>query len=358
VRGLTRHRRQRGLTLIELMISLAIGLILVAGLALLFSQQSSTQAELEKSSRQIENGRYAMQLLKDDLQLAGYYGEFYNTAALTVPTVLPDPCLSAVADLTSAMAFPVQGYNAPTSLSTLMPSCGLSSANFKAGTDILVLRRADTTAITSGPTAGQVYLQTGLTVSGDVLSFVMGMPASNVIDTTQFNLRTRTGTVAPLRKYLVHIYYISPCSVPANGSTCSSTNTDDGGVSVPTLKRMELSVAGGAPTFTTMPLVEGIENMQLTYGMDTSVGGLPNPDAEDGVPDSEVDDVATVANWVNVMTVRIHLLARNNEASVGYKDDRTYQLGGVTTTATNDRFKRHVFSQMVRVVNTNARRQQ
>src|SRR5512140_3427838 len=85
-------RHQRGMTLIEWMISITIGLILLAGLGALIAQQSRTQAELDKSSRQIENGRYAMQLLQDDIQLAGYYGEYSAVAGLPVPATLPNPC--------------------------------------------------------------------------------------------------------------------------------------------------------------------------------------------------------------------------------------------------------------------------
>ena len=344
-------RRQRGITLIEFMVSITIGLILVAGLTLLFAQQSSTQAELERSSRQIENGRYAMTLLREDIQLAGYYGEYSDVSKLTVPTALPDPCATAVADLSAAMPFPVQGYDAPTSMPAALTACQLNSANYLPGTDILVVRHADITTFASGLTAGQAYLQSGLNNLKNELKYVMGTAAGTTVDTSVFNLIKKDDTVAPLRKYLVHIYFISPCSVPANGSTCSSAKTDDGGTSVPTLKRLELSAAGGVAKFSLVPLVEGIENMQVDYGFDAAAG--------DGSPDSYVKDAVAVADWANVMALRINLLARNNERSAGHVDNKTYNLGlHGTTTATSDAFKRHVFSQLVRVVNPSARRDQ
>ena len=61
------------------------------------------------------------------------------------------------------------------------------------------------------------------------------------------------------------------------------------------------------------------------------------------------------------MALRLHLLARNNEKSPGYQDNKTYSLGlsGTVTPAGGDaQFKRHVFSQAVRVVNVSARRDQ
>lgn len=344
-----RHRshlrpRQRGMTLVELMVSITIGLFLLAGLAVLYQHQSGAQSELEKSSRQIENGRYAMQLLRDDIELAGYNGQYAGPG--TVPALLPDPCATATATLTSALALPIQGYDAPSG--GALP-CGINAANYKAGTDILVVRRADIDAVTGALAIGQVYLQSGLTQPlKQAVSFVIGTAASTTVDTTMFNLVQKDNSVATLRKYLVHVYYISPCSVPTNGSTCSAANTDDGGVSIPTLKRMELSLSGGAPQFISVPLVEGIENMQIDYGVDAD---------NDGSPDSFVTSPSATADWANVTALRVNLLVRNNDRSAGYSDSKTYNLGlAGNTTAINDNFKRHVFSQLIRVVNPSSRR--
>lgn len=374
------QRYQRGSTLVEWMVSITIGLILLAGLTTLIAQQSSTQAELEKSSRQIENGRYAMQLLNDDIQMAGYYGEFSNVAGLTVPAALPDPCPVplnvpiAVGVLDAAMIFPVQGYEAPTT--TDLPAC-IDAANHVDGTDILVVRRTDTATLTiasaASAAAGQVYLQSGLVPSGLVFEKKMGTGGT----TSGFTLLTQakpatpaasgipaTSAVpaapAPLRKFLVHIYFVSPCSVMADGERCKTS--DDGGKPIPTLKRVELSASG---TMSTTPLVEGIENMQIDYGID-SIGN-------DGSPDGQLlATPATVADWSNVVALRVHLLTRNNEASAGYVDPKTYAMGfksaasaATTQTVTpstdtygNDvrSYKRRLFSQLIRVVNPSSRR--
>jgi type IV pilus assembly protein PilW len=352
-------RHQRGMTLIEWMVSITIGLILLVGLSALIAQQSSTQAELERSSRQIENGRYAMQLLQDDIELAGYFGEYAGAAGLPLPSALPNPCLVGAAALSTALPFPIQGYDSPgASLPAAFSDCPLNAANHVDGSDILVVRRVDPATVTGLLTVGQPYLQSGLSASGSQFLSVLATAAGTTVDLAVFNLKKKDGTTASLRKYLVHIYFLSPCSVPANGSTCSAANTDDGGVSVPTLKRLELSEAG----MTTVPLVEGIEKMQIDYGFDTTGDGAPDSYAEDAAPfaawdPATVSDPTSVTHWGNAMTLRIHLLARNNERSGGYQDTKTYNLGlDGTTTATNDGFKRRVFSQLVRVVNVSSRR--
>ena len=78
-------RKQQGMSLIELMISITIGMVVMTAVALVFVNTSRARAEVERTSRQIENGRYAIELLSDDLRLAGFYGEL-NTSTLTTPS--------------------------------------------------------------------------------------------------------------------------------------------------------------------------------------------------------------------------------------------------------------------------------
>lgn len=363
-------RRQRGSTLVEWMVSITIGLILLAGLTTLIAQQSNTQAELEKSSRQIENGRYAIQLLNEDIQMAGYYGEFSNVAGLTVPGALPDPCDVVVANIDAAMVFPVQGYDSPATTTGLL-SC-IDPLNHVDGTDILVVRSVETATLTIAAAAsaagGQVYLQSGLTPSGLVFEKAMGTGAT----TSVFTLLTQAkpaipaasgipaipavpAAPAPLRKFQVHIYFVSPCSVMSNGSTCITS--DDGGKPIPTLKRVELSASGNNTTMSTTPLVEGVENMQIDYGIDSA--------GNDGAPDGQLLAVpAAVADWANVVALRVHLLTRNNESSAGYVDPKTYEMGynsagnvqTVTPATAAQSYKRRLFSQLIRVVNPSSRR--
>ena len=355
-------RHQRGMTLVEWMVSMTVGLILLAGLTTLIAQQSSTQAELEKSSRQIENGRYAMQLLNEDIQMAGYYGEFSNVAGLAAPGVLPDPCLKTIVGIEPAMPFQVQGYDSPATTSLLL-AC-INSNDHVPGTDILVVRRVSsadsdtvTPAVAASAAGGQIYLQSGLTLPG--LEFTKKMATGAT--TSEFTLLNKDGvTLASLRKFLVRIYFVSPCSVPS-GSNCS--NAADGGKPIPTLKMLELSAAGNTTTMITTPLVEGIENMQIDYGIDTT---------GDGAPDGQyVATTAAVADWANLVALRVHLLARSTESSAGYLDPKTSSLGydsaaaAQTVTPATDAYgnnvrsyKRRLFSQLIRVVNPSSRRDQ
>ena len=370
--GRSGRARQRGLSLIEFLIAITLGLMIVAALTLLIAQQSATQAEFEKSSRQIENGRYAMQILNDEIQLAGYYGEFFDVASLPLPGALPDPCSTTVADISLAMKYAVQGYDSPASPAGLV-SC-IDPANHVPGTDILVVRRTDTTTLTlaaaaSGAT-GQIYLQAGTlppTVGASGLVRLMGKGSD--VGGGLFNLRKR-GPEEPsfLRKFLVNIFFVSPCSVPV-GATC--TSAADGGKPIPTLKMVALTTVGGAVAFTTTPLVEGIENLQIDYGFDNVMVVGTIPPVGDGSPDGQYLSTApavVLEQWAQVVALRVHVLARNNESSPGYSDAKTYSLGykngasAQQVTASTDSygnnvlaFKRRVFSQAIRLVTASDR---
>ena len=81
--------KQPGMSLIELLVAIAIGSILMVGLLTVFSNSSRSHRELEKSSQLIENGRYAIDLLYEDLRHSGYYGHFFDLG--TPPSTLPNP---------------------------------------------------------------------------------------------------------------------------------------------------------------------------------------------------------------------------------------------------------------------------
>ena len=340
-------RRQRGLSLVELMISLTIGLILLAGITTLIVRQSTTRGELEKSSRQIENGRYAMQILSDDIEHAGFYGEHSPTSA-TVFNAPSDPCDTTVANLgwnSATPAIPVSVYGYPWDATT--PSC---LTNRKPGTAILVLRRTKTDT-DAAPDGASTYLQVSR-CNSDTSKFVLG--------TGGFTLKQKDCVAsAPLHKYIVRIYYISTCS-----------NCGTGGDSIPTLKMVEFM--NGAQT--TIPLVEGIEYMHFDYGVDylplSNTDGaadcyFPNPSSITAAQKTACETATgtagvftdTATNWSNVVTVRASLLARNTEATAGYTDNKSYTLGSSAVPAINDSYKRHVYSQLVRVVNISGRRE-
>jgi len=340
--------RQAGLSLLELMIAITIGLFLLVGLVSVFATSNQTYMDLSRAAQQIENGRFAVQVLSDDVAHAGFYGRYSQPG--TIPGLLPDPCVNNnVLSLQAAMALPLQGYDAPAA--SPIAAC-LPAANHVAGTDILVIRRADSTMsagdATSIPaaalTAGNIYLQGNADPDGaPLIAVATGAQAG---DQAAFPLKNKDVTFfSPIRKYHVHIYFVAPCSVPAGGGAVCTGANDDNGRPIPTLKRIELTSNG---VMSVIPLVEGIENFQVDYGIDTD---------KDGVPDGAYITAPTVANWADVVAVRINVLARNLEPTNGYTDAKTYDMGAGGTSTPGGAYKRHVYNAVIRIVNPASRRE-
>jgi type IV pilus assembly protein PilW len=309
--------RSAGFSLVELMIAMTLGLILLAGVVSIVVNTSASFNELNKASRQLDNGRYAIQVLREDIRHAGYYGEFY---ALAQPGVAPDPCDTSQAGLLNGMRLPVQGY---TDGAGLAAGCAPGRV---AGSDVLVVRRAATVAT---PTAAMVAADFYLQARTETLVLDNGP-----YDMLRFNLTNRDGSVADIRRYLVHIYYIRDCSV------CSG-----GGDGIPTLVRRELQ-GGNFNTITA--IAEGIETLRIAYGFDNNGDGTVNTLSSDSTS-------LSLNNWFDLMTLEVGVLARSVDPSPGHTDLKSYTLAGVTLTPGGN-FKRHAYTSLARLVNPGDRR--
>ncbi len=334
---------QGGYSLVELMIALTLSLLVLIGLIATFVDSSKNRDEVERANQQIESGRYALQTLVDDLRLAGYLAEFdAGKAGLGLPLSLPDPCAFDLPTLRIALPLHVQGYDNGAALTCL--------SGVRPNTDILVVRRASS-CVSGAPgcaaVAGAPYFQAALCSSAAQL----GSPTATDwyrldTDVTKLDrLQRDCATPAAARQFLTRIYFIDSNNQPGDG--------------IPTLKRAELSAGG----FAVVPIAEGIQDLQLEYGIDTDNDGVPNAFSADPGSFNACAGAACVANWANVVAVKINLLARNSTPSAGYTDRKTYALGlqasGAANTVGpfNDGYKRHVFRGEVRLNNPAGRRE-
>ena len=358
------RRSMQGISMVELMIAMVLGLIVLAGLASIFANSSAARSEMERSSRQIENGRFAMELISDDLRMAGFYGEL-NVRSVTATAALQDPCSVDPVVWARALSVGIQGYDNGVGAPTCMPG------DLKPGTDILVVRRAGTceagAAGCDAAANGLPYVQVSKCSPENVGGLGTSTPykigirggtvvgqqiVAGIIPLANFNLHLRNCTAtAGIRRYYVRIYYIS---------------TDNGnGVAIPTLKRLDLRPTAGSPDWVVTPLVEGIEELNIEYGMDTNADGAPDFYNTDPNTFTNAGACATCnpySNWFNVVTARVSLLARNIDPSPNYTDTKTYTIGrnaaGADVTVTpGGAYRRHAYTGLVRVVNIAQRRE-
>lgn len=382
---------QEGISLVELMVSIAVGLLIVAAMIAIFINTNRTNSEMAKANSQIENGRFAIQLLENEIVHAGFWGTYVpkfddltqTTAPTDTPNAVPDPCLTfnttnwTTTHKNNLVGIPTQTYEGST-----FGTCSL--ANKKSNTDVLIARHADTclpdAANCEADTLGKLYFQAGRCGSE---SYVLDCESSSVTgcstaSTLTLHSRDCT-TTAEKRKYISTLYYIRDYAIV----------TGDG---IPTLVRSQFDLSGTTLAHQSVqPLIEGIEGFRVELGIDNvsdsgasvdysaavnwaNPSNLTSPtNRGDGVADTFIrcttHDTAPciAANLANTVAVKIFLLSRSKETSPGYSSNKTYCLGtpnsdGTCPTAVklgpySDSYKRHVFTTTIRLNNVSGRRE-
>ena len=319
--------QQSGVTLVELMVAMTLGLLVLAVVTTVFGASSANRSTLERSGRLAENASYALEVMSDEIRLAGYFGE---TSLVGVAWQDPDPCATAMtaqgwSRLPFNVPLPIAGYAA----ADAVPAC---LASRKPGTPVIVLHYLNIEPTALADVGGGYFVQSSK-CSADASAMIY----SN--DKNAFTLRKLDcTTLADIRQIVSRAYYISTCSECAGDST-------------PTLKRAELV----GDHVTVMPVVEGVENLQVEYGFDTNLDGsadvyLPTLSGNVGAADND---------WSNVVSAKLYLLMRTTQTEPGYVDStKTFDLGAAgVTRAANDGYKRLLLTSSVRLNNTAGRRE-
>ena len=366
--------RQRGLSLVELMVAIAISLVILAALVAMFVNTSRGSREFARANSMIESGRLAVQLLENDVVHAGYWGTYVpafddqtaSVAPVDEPTAVPDPCFAydpvAWDDVyvNSLIGIGIQAYDDAT-------VCAGIITDRQPNTDVLIVRHLETCVPGGGSpncdaaVAGRLYFQSTLCLTDPV--------PGRVLATVGFPyLRRDCATAADTRRFMSTIYYVRNYSVTA-------------GDGIPTLMRSQFDLSGITLEHQPpVPMIEGIEGFRVELGVDdlSETGDAVDYDAEidwsdpdtrttptnrgDGVPDGAFVRCTTavpctVDQLTNLTAVKVYILARSREPSQGMTDTKTYAMGGGFTLGPfDDAFQRHVFVTTMRLPNISGRR--
>ncbi len=300
-----RPRRTGGFTLVELMISITLGLLLSAAILQAFVATRSSYRVQEALSQIQVASRLAIHFIGKDMRMAGYMG----CASLDVdgPTsFVKDPDDDLIFNETTM----VVGFdNLPAN----------NDFEAVAGTDAVTVRMATASSLqlTGNMASDNANIQVSINelnlVNGDVIMITdcettdmfrattvsKGQGKVTIVHSNANNISNRLsktfGPDAELVGFESVSYYVRDTG---------RTTSDGAPIRALYVKRRTTGSGGLVPNGA--ELVEGVENMQITYGEDTN---------DDGSIDV-YRDASAVAAWERVVSVKIELLVASQEENV------------------------------------------
>ncbi|MEP7312676.1 MAG: PilW family protein [Pseudomonadota bacterium] len=338
-------RRMRGFSLIELMVSMALSLVLLAGaLSILYSSKVS-YSENERVARLQEAGRTVVELILRDARSAGYVG----CARPLRPEKYVNG-LTASASVLWNLRVPLAGYETSPGAGAWTPALNPLNAPLAApDSDVIVIRTTR---------QGQPVFRTNAPVTDPTLPISVDratnatVPAGTPMvigDCTGASAFVASGVTAvtPTTATISHIAGGTPGNATVSlGRAFKLLGAQV--VPVQTIIYYVRNNAAGLPALwqrvgSAAPqlLIEGVENIQITYGEDTT---------GDQLADAYVTADA-VGNWNNVISFSIAILVRSEDENGLDVDGRTYNLLGTNVGPFNDRRQRSVFTTTVTLRN-------
>lgn len=269
-----RFRRAAGFSLIELLIAITIGMVIVGAALSAYLGAAESGRLTTAESRMNEDAQTALDLLAQQIRMAGNNPKRPNYALATPRNPITNTfslrgCNSTFTNIKAVGATP-----AAADINSL--TCPVGSGTHS----IAVSYEADTFNTT--PAAG---------VPTDCIG--SALPAQNA-NVTQITSPTTTGPVAVVFYEADNRFYIETSATSGRPSLYCRGN-------------------GGAGT--PQPLIENIEDLQLTYGTSQAASGAGTVagylGATDFVDNTKVALATDRERWARVVTVRICVVARS-----------------------------------------------
>jgi type IV pilus assembly protein PilW len=342
--GMSLIKRQSGLSLVELLVAMALGLFLITGVVNVFlANKDSTQVETSLARLQ-ENGRIAMDLLVSDIQDSNYVG--CNSTQGNIVTMADDVTFDGTF-----------GYERLSgSWSPALPS-DLNSAfggTARVGSDVIRLQQGVRLPVTS---------------AADILTTSTGVPVAS--NPTCISLDDIVVIANCVTAHVFRVTNTPACDGSATSfefdasenTPASITTAYEAGTEVMQFQEKVWYVrdtgrrrtARNLPVFALYRLedgvenemVEGVEYLQVLYGQETAGGNLRYVPADDASLD-----------MAQVVSVRVALLMQSFEPVLDGPDNTAYQVldqsidsTGTTYTHSGDDTLRRVFQTTVMLRN-------
>ena len=315
-------RTQQGITLIELMIALVIGLLATGAMLKVYVDSSRLYRFNEGLARIQENGRFATEFIRRDARMAGFWG-CYHGASLT-NRITPGGAGYISYESSDITGTNNDGLNGADSItfSGAAGNAGTVNSNMAAADSAIPVNYTGTfkqgePLLISDCETTDIFQLTGISGSAPSLT----LEHSTDMNTTD-ELSKAYATGSRLYRVQQTTFCIAPGANPAQ----------------PSLRQLVNSTSGQTCQNHGDELVEGIENMQVWFGEDTdadSEGGGGDGTANRYVPPDTSD-----LDMDRVVSVRIFLLARSLNDNLTTELSPYYFVDPVAITPTDKRLRK------------------
>ncbi len=310
-------KRQLGLSLVELLVALVISLFLLAGIVQVYTGNRATFSFTNSLAEIQENGRYALDLMSQDLRLANNWG------CITEGAIIED----------TLDAFTVPGYNAVFhDFVNEEPIEGTDNDGLNGSDTIRIRGGKGRSANVESPfhtrTTQQLTVNGRSSIGGGDIILVARCGKNDAgLKVAEADIHRVTGAT------LINSNTQTDLTIAANKS--QEYQNDAMVIELQTVTYSVQAGASGEPALfrrefngADEELVEGVENMQVLYGIDDDGDGWPNQFIE-------ADDVL---DFEDVMSIRLTLLMRSVNDFVT-DEPQTYTFAGAQITAPDQRIR-------------------
>jgi len=309
--------REHGLTIIELMVSVALSLVVLSALTFVYVSSRGAYRSNEALARVQENGRFAMDWLSREIRSAGFYGCISRGPP---PTVIANNFTGFPMGLQAVVGYENgSGWTNPTSITRVagdvLEISGMygnaanvlddnpKAVNANVKVDRCIGLKQDDLVMVANCGRSTIMRITNVPENGGCPPSAGFNTVTDANNNNNANFRLDPPYLVTSRailfKFGAYAYFIG--RNPANRPSLYRTNMD------------------GAAVVTTEEVVENIENMDLLFGEDTD---------GDGFADS-YKTASNVANWQSVVSVRVTLVAVSPDAGAT-QQRQNYYFGAIS----------------------------
>lgn len=332
--------REKGLTLVELMIALTLSMVLMGGVMVLFTGNKVSYRIQEGLAAIQDSGRYAVSQMKRDIESAGFGGCLTTGFQLDAKAVKP----------------PALRFDAPQYVKDFADGIKVTGQNDVSGATVdgtTVVDGTDVLQITGPmndtvyPVSHRIYPNVSIQVQGDArsalpngeLAVIGDCEGTDIIKVTSapsYGSGTTTFSRSPA---LLSRKFNSDALVAPFG-----TRTYFVGLSVANNSSNEpVRALFRSDGTTAQEILQGVEDMQITYGLDTDFDGRVD----------EIQDASAVTQWSNVVSARIALLINSIDETAEKAASYIYLPNGSTpvTPVAGDLLMRQEYSSVLTIRN-------